>query len=82
MFEPIHGSAPKYTGLSVVNPIATIEAVRMMLDNLGETEAADHIEAAIANTLGTGEVRTRDMGGSNSTIEMGSAVVAAMRATA
>jgi tartrate dehydrogenase len=82
MFEPIHGSAPKYTGLSVVNPIATIEAVRMMLDNLGETEAADHIEAAIANTLGAGEVRTRDMGGSNSTIEMGSAVVAAMRATA
>jgi tartrate dehydrogenase/decarboxylase/D-malate dehydrogenase len=82
MFEPIHGSAPKYTGLSVVNPIATIEAVRMMLDNLGEAEAADHIEAAIANTLGAGEVRTRDMGGSNSTIEMGSAVVAAMRATA
>jgi tartrate dehydrogenase/decarboxylase/D-malate dehydrogenase len=54
----------------------------MMLDNLGEAEAADHIEAAIANTLGAGEVRTRDMGGSNSTIEMGSAVVAAMRATA
>ncbi|MFV1960614.1 MAG: isocitrate/isopropylmalate dehydrogenase family protein [Acidimicrobiia bacterium] len=82
MFEPIHGSAPKYTGQRVVNPIATIEAVRMMLDNLGESEAADHIEASIASTLGAGTVRTRDMGGSNSTVEMGRAVVVAMRATA
>ncbi len=82
MFEPIHGSAPKYTGLSVVNPIATIEAVRMMLDNLGETEAAEHIEAAIAATLSAGETRTKDMGGTSSTVDMGSAVVAAMRASA
>jgi tartrate dehydrogenase/decarboxylase/D-malate dehydrogenase len=82
MFEPIHGSAPKYTGQRVVNPIATIEAVRMMLDNVGESEAADHIEASIAATLSAGMVRTRDMGGSSSTVEMGSAVVEAMRATA
>jgi tartrate dehydrogenase/decarboxylase/D-malate dehydrogenase len=82
MFEPIHGSAPKYTGLSVVNPIATIEAVRMMLDNLGEATAAEHIEAAIAATLSAGETRTKDMGGTSSTVEMGSAVVAAMRASA
>jgi tartrate dehydrogenase/decarboxylase/D-malate dehydrogenase len=82
MFEPIHGSAPKYTGLSIVNPIATIEAVRMMLDNLGETDAANHIEAAIGSTLKAGETRTKDMGGTSSTVEMGSAVVAAMRASA
>jgi tartrate dehydrogenase/decarboxylase/D-malate dehydrogenase len=54
----------------------------MMLDNVGETEAGDHIESSIAATLGAGTVRTRDMGGTSSTVEMGSAVVAAMRKTA
>jgi len=82
MFEPIHGSAPKYTGKHIVNPIATIEAVRMMLEHLGETGAADHIQVAIATALGSGHVRTRDMGGSSSTDEMGIAIVAAMRANA
>ena len=43
MFEPIHGSAPKYTGQRRVNPIASIEAVRMMLDHLGENDAADAV---------------------------------------
>jgi tartrate dehydrogenase/decarboxylase/D-malate dehydrogenase len=80
MFEPIHGSAPKYTGRRVVNPIATIEAVRMMLEHIGETEAAAHVQDAIAVTLGAGEVKTRDMGGSATTDELGAAVVAAMRA--
>jgi tartrate dehydrogenase len=79
MFEPIHGSAPKYTGKKVVNPIASIEAVRMMLEHLGETEAATHIQAAVAATLAEGTVRTRDMGGSNSTDEVGAAVEQAMR---
>ena len=82
MFEPIHGSAPKYTGKRVVNPIATIEAVRMMLEHVGEPEAAVHVQQAIATTLGAGEVRTRDMGGSATTDELGAAVVAAMRASA
>ena len=82
MFEPIHGSAPKYTGKRVVNPIATVEAVRMMLEHLGEVEAAEHVGSAIAATLGAGEVRTKDMGGSDRTHEMGAAVVAAMRASA
>lgn len=82
MFEPIHGSAPKYTGRRIVNPIATIEAVRMMLDHIGETEAANHIHTAIATTLGAGEIRTRDMGGIHSTNEMGAAVVATMQASA
>lgn len=82
MFEPIHGSAPKYTGRRVVNPIASIEAIRMMLDHLGEVEAANHIQNAVAATLGSGDVRTKDMGGSSSTDEMGAAVATAMRTSA
>ena len=82
MFEPIHGSAPKYTGKRIVNPIASIEAVRMMLEHLGEVEAGTHIQNAIISTLGGGETQTRDMGGAASTDEMGAAVVAAMRASA
>jgi 3-isopropylmalate dehydrogenase len=49
MFEPIGGSAPKYTGQHVINPLAAIEAGRMMLDELGETEAASAIEKSVAS---------------------------------
>jgi isocitrate/isopropylmalate dehydrogenase len=82
MFEPIHGSAPKYTGRRIVNPIASIEAVRMMLEHLDETEAGTHIQRAVASTLAAGEARTRDMGGTNSTDEVGVAVAEAMQASA
>ena len=74
MFEPIHGSAPKYTGQGRVNPIASIEAVRMMLDHLGEAEAAAGIDGAVAAVLAAGEVRTKDIGGSSSTAEVGAAI--------
>ena len=47
MFEPIGGSAPKYTGQNVINPLAAIGAAQMMMDHLGETEAAQAIEDAI-----------------------------------
>ena len=47
MFEPIGGSAPKYTGLQVVNPIAAIAAAQMMLEQLGEAKAAAAIDGAI-----------------------------------
>jgi len=50
MFEPIGGSAPKYTGLNVINPLAAIEAGRMMLDYLGEKNAAAAIQKAVAYT--------------------------------
>ncbi|MEA2016702.1 MAG: 3-isopropylmalate dehydrogenase [Actinomycetota bacterium] len=50
MFEPIGGSAPKYTGKNVINPLAAIEAGRMMLDYLGEKKAAKSIESAVADT--------------------------------
>jgi isocitrate/isopropylmalate dehydrogenase len=74
MFEPIHGSAPKYTGQGRVNPIASIEATRLMLDHLGEAEAAAAIEQAVAATLAAGEVRTRDIGGTSTTEEVGRAI--------
>jgi 3-isopropylmalate dehydrogenase len=47
MFEPIGGSAPKYTGKNVINPLAAICAGSMMLENLGETKAARSIEEAV-----------------------------------
>jgi 3-isopropylmalate dehydrogenase len=48
MFEPIGGSAPKYTGQNVINPLAAIGALQMMLENLGEDKAADLVDKAIA----------------------------------
>ena len=53
MFEPIGGSAPKYTGQNVINPLAAIAAGGMMLDTLGEHEAADQVEKAIMEVTGT-----------------------------
>jgi isocitrate dehydrogenase (NAD+) len=80
MFEPVHGSAPKYTGMNRVNPIATIMAGSMMLDYLGEKEAAAKIENAVISVLNEGKVRTADLGGSASTDEMANAVVAKLKA--
>ncbi len=53
MFEPIGGSAPKYTGMNVINPLAAIGALQMMLDTLGETEAAALVDKAIAYVTGS-----------------------------
>jgi 3-isopropylmalate dehydrogenase len=53
MFEPIGGSAPKYTGKNVINPLAAVVAASMMLDILGETEAADAVESAVMEVTGT-----------------------------
>jgi 3-isopropylmalate dehydrogenase len=76
VFEPSHGSAPKYAGQYKVNPIATILSAKMMLDWLGETEKGTAVEQAIAAVIREGRVRTYDMGGSNSTLEMGEAIAA------
>ena len=51
MFEPIGGSAPKYTGQNVINPLAAIGAVQMMLDFLGQTEAARWVEQGVVNAV-------------------------------
>ena len=80
VFEPSHGSAPKYAGQYKVNPIATILSAKMMLDWLGETEKGAMIESAIAEVIKEGKVRTYDMGGSNTTLEMGEAIAAKLKA--
>ncbi len=74
VFEPTHGSAPKYAGMNKVNPIATILAGKMMLDWLGEKEKAARLEAAVAAVIAEGAVRTYDMGGGNTTAEMAEAI--------
>jgi 3-isopropylmalate dehydrogenase len=74
MFEPIHGSAPKYKGKNVANPIATILAGQMMLEQLGEKEAADLVERGVIEVLKEGMVRTKDLGGTSGTSEVGDAV--------
>ncbi|HBY56531.1 MAG TPA: 3-isopropylmalate dehydrogenase [Candidatus Atribacteria bacterium] len=75
MFEPIHGSAPKYKDKSVANPIATILAGAMMLDCLGESKVTQAIEEAVEKVLSEGKVRSRDLGGNSSTVEVGDEVV-------
>ncbi len=74
MFEPIHGSAPKYKGQNVANPVATVLAGAMLLDTLGESEAAKTVEQAVNKILGKGKVRTRDLGGNSTTSEVGDAL--------
>lgn len=70
VFEPTHGSAPKYAGQHKVNPIATILAAKMMLEWLGEKEMAERLENAVAAVIAEGKVRTYDIGGSDSTLDM------------
>ena len=74
VFEPSHGSAPKYVGQNKVNPIAQILSAKMMLDWLGEKEMSKKIEDAVAAVIAEGKVRTYDMGGSSTTTEMADAI--------
>ncbi len=76
VFEPTHGSAPKYAGMYKVNPIATILAAKMMLAWLGEEEKAESIDRAVAAVIKEGKIRTYDMGGTNTTLEMAEAIAA------
>jgi len=75
VFEPTHGSAPKYTGLYKVNPMAMMLSAKMMLDWLGEVESGARLENAIAAVIADGKVRTYDMGGSNTSLEVAEEVV-------
>ena len=70
VFEPVHGSAPKYAGQYKVNPIATIRATRMLLDYIGEHEKAERLERAIEIVVEEGKVRTYDMGGDAGTLDV------------
>ena len=77
MFEPVHGSAPDIAGKGIANPIGQIWSGAMMLAHLGHPEAAAAIERAIEEVLRSGP-RTRDIGGTARTSEVGKAVAAAL----
>ena len=74
VFEPTHGSAPKYAGQYKVNPMAMLLTVKLMLEWLGEKKLAAHLEQAIAQVIKEGKVRTYDMGGTNTTLDVARAV--------
>jgi len=74
VFEPTHGSAPKYAGQYKVNPIATILAAKMMLEWLGESKEAEALEGAVAEVVREGKARTYDMGGTSTTLQMAEAI--------
>jgi 3-isopropylmalate dehydrogenase len=78
VFEPTHGSAPKYAGQHKVNPMAMLLATKLMLDWLGEADMGRRLEKAIASVIADGDVRTYDMGGKSSTLEVGEAVARAL----
>lgn len=74
VFEPVHGSAPKYAGQDKVNPTAILRSGVLMLDHLGEAEAARRMEEAIAAVVAEGKDVTYDLGGSARTSEMAAAI--------
>jgi isocitrate/isopropylmalate dehydrogenase len=74
VFEPTHGSAPKYAGQYKVNPMAMLLTAKLMLDWLDEKKMSTHLEAAIAQVIKQGKVRTYDMGGKNTTLEIAAEV--------
>ncbi len=78
MFEPIHGSAPKYTGKNVINPMAAISAAQMMLAHLGEDEAAQIVENAIIAALSGGRMKDLSANSGMKTDEIGDYIVELM----
>jgi len=81
VFEPVHGSAPKYAGQNRANPTALILSSALMLRHLGETDAADAVEEAVRSVIAAGATVTADLGGTAGTREFGAAVAAAVRAS-
>ena len=71
MFEPIHGSAPKYAGKNIANPVAAILAGALMLEELGEHSAARRIETAVESAMRERAFRTKDIGGTDGTDKVG-----------
>jgi isocitrate dehydrogenase (NAD+) len=80
VFEPVHGSAPDIAGSGVADPIAMILSGAMMLRHLGELRAASAVERAVDAVLDRGSVRTPDLGGSASTLDVAEAVAGALTA--
>jgi 3-isopropylmalate dehydrogenase len=81
MFEPIHGSAPKYRGQNKANPLATIMAVAMLLDHVGEVEAAHAVELSVASLIRSGRIDSMQAG-RYGTDELGKMVEAELRSSA
>jgi len=79
VFEAVHGSAPDIAGKGLANPVAMILSAAMMLDHLSERLAAGAIRSAVTAVLAAGEVRTRDLGGSSTTLEVAKSVADAAR---
>jgi isocitrate/isopropylmalate dehydrogenase len=75
VFEAVHGSAPKYTGMNRANPTALLQSAVLMLQHLELTSAADRVETALRDTIGAGE-STRDLGGTLGTREFADAIIA------
>lgn len=75
MFEPVHGSAPDIAGRGIANPVGQIWSGAMMLEHLGQSEAAAAIVSAMEAVVAEGRVSTRDLGGAATTTEMTSAVI-------
>ncbi|MHB0867518.1 MAG: isocitrate/isopropylmalate dehydrogenase family protein [Thermoleophilia bacterium] len=78
VFEPVHGSAPKYAGKNVANPTATLLSAVLMLKHLGEHEAADRVTVAVRQVIGEGKDVTYDLGGDTSTSGYADALIRAM----
>lgn len=76
LFEPVHGSAPDIAGKGIANPMAAIRSAGLMLDFLGEVEAATLVEAAVAAAVRDGRVLTPDLGGRATTAAVGDDVAA------
>jgi 3-isopropylmalate dehydrogenase len=79
LFEPVHGSAPKFAGKNVANPMGAILTAGLMLEHLGWAEEARRIEDAVRWAVETGAM-TADIGGKLGTREVGAAIVAQLRA--
>ena len=79
VFEPVHGSAPKYAGQNKANPTALILSGALMLRHLGELAAADAVESAVREVIAAGTTVTYDLGGAAGTREFGEAVSARVR---
>jgi tartrate dehydrogenase/decarboxylase/D-malate dehydrogenase len=78
MFEPVHGSAPDIAGKGIANPLAAVLSAALMLDHLGLAASGKAVRDAAAKVLADGKVKTPDLGGKNTTTEMGDAVLAAI----
>ncbi|NLZ28400.1 MAG: isocitrate/isopropylmalate dehydrogenase family protein [Firmicutes bacterium] len=79
VFEPVHGSAPKYAGMDKVNPSAMLLSAVLMLKHLGESKAADLIENSLAAVILEGKEVTYDLGGTAGTSEMADAIIRKMK---